>query len=104
MLQILNDSINNSSLKIQKLINDFIDETKNELWDSEEDLLKHYRIDKNYLKLKNGEVGGNLIYKYKSKNLVENSLDWLKFFEDELFKAITIKHANISGIDETDHN
>ena len=100
LLQILNDSINNSSLKIQKLINDFIDETKNELWDSEEDLLKHYRFDKNYLKLKNGEIGGNLIYKYKSKNLVENSLDWLKFFEDELFKAITIKHVNISGIDE----
>ena len=64
------------------------------------ELLEHYRNDKNYLKLKNGEVGGNLIYKYKSKNLVENSSAWLDFFEKELYKAILEKQNNIINLDQ----
>ena len=99
-LKILNDNIKNASSGIQNLINEFIDETRNELWDSEDDLLEHYRNDKNYLKLKNGEVGGNLIYKYKSKNLVENSSAWLDFFEKELYKAILEKQNNIINLDQ----
>ena len=33
-------------------------------------------------------MGGNLIYKYKSKNLVEAGLDWVDFFEDQVFNEI----------------
>ena len=42
----------------------FIAETDSELWDSEEELIAHYNEEKNYLRLKSGQVGGNLIYKY----------------------------------------
>ena len=35
-------------LAIQQLINDFIKETKGELWDSEKDLINHYKKDENY--------------------------------------------------------
>ena len=98
-LKILNDNIKNASTNIQNLVSDFINETKGELWDSEKDLLNYYRNDENYLKLKNGEVGGNLIYKYKSKNLVKNSQDWLVFFEKELYKAIINNQNDISNSD-----
>ena len=75
-------------------MNNFINETKNELWESEKELIEHYKKDENFLKLKKGEIGGNLIYKYKSKNLVENSSDWLVFFENELYKVFIKKSNN----------
>ena len=89
-LKILNDNINQSSNNIRELIDEFKKDTKDELWDSEEKLIKYYKINENYQKLKNGEVGGNLIYKYKSKNLVEYSDDWLSF-KKQLLSAIKIK-------------
>ena len=67
LLKILYDNINKASKSIQNIIQAFIDETKGELWESEEELLNFYRKEKNYLRLKNGELGGNLIYKYKPK-------------------------------------
>ncbi len=95
LLKILYDNISSAPLSIQELINSFVDETKGELWDTESDLLNFYRKDENYLKLKNGEVGGNLIYKYKSRNLVENSNDWIELFEKQLFKTIIEKNKNL---------
>ena len=95
LLKILYDNIDQASEKIQNLINAFLEETKGELWESEEKLLEFYRKDLNYLKLKNGELGGNLIYKYKSRNLVENSSDWVELFEEQLFKEIINKNKNI---------
>ena len=99
-LKILIDNLKNASPGIQNLVNGFLEETRGELWDSEEELVEHYRDDENYLKLKNGEVGGNLIYKYKSKSIVESSSEWLEFFKSELYKAIIAKQNNISNLDE----
>ena len=97
LLRILYDNISDSSKNIQKLINEFVNETKNELWDSEENLIEYYEKDKNYLKLKNGEVGGNLIYKYKSKCLIESGLDWIDYFEQQIFKTVIDKQININS-------
>ena len=99
LLNILNENIASSPLSIKKLINDFVDETKGELWDSEKELVEHYKKQNNYLKLQKGEVGGNLIYKYKSKSLVETGLDWIKFFEQEIFKVVKEKQSNIISTD-----
>ena len=97
LLRILYDNLSDSPKNIQKLINEFIEETKNELWDSEESLVEHYKKDENYLKLKNGEVGGNLIYKYKSKSLVETGLDWIDYLEKQIFKIVVDKQNNINS-------
>ena len=97
LLRILYDNISDSSKNIQKLINEFVNETKNELWDSEENLIEYYKKDKNYLKLKNGEVGGNLIYKYKSKCLIESGLDWIDYFEQQISKTVIDKQININS-------
>ena len=99
LLKILYDNINKGSKNIQNLIQAFIDETKGELWDSEEELLNFYKKEENYLKLKNGEVGGNLIYKYKSRNLVENNSDWIDLFENQLFEEIIKKNQNLKNKD-----
>ena len=99
-LKILIDNIKNAAPEIQNLVNEFVTETRSELWDSEEALLEHYRKDENYLKLKNGEVGGNLIYKYKSKSIVESSSKWLEFFKSELYNAIVAKQNNITNLDK----
>ncbi len=99
LLKILYDNINKASKSIQNIIQAFIDETKGELWESEEELLNFYRKEKNYLRLKNGELGGNLIYKYKSRNLVENNNDWIDFFEKQLFNEIIKNNKNINSSD-----
>ena len=100
LLKSMYDNITSASSNIQKIISGFIEETKGELWDSEEELVAYYKIDKNYEKLKRGEVGGNLIYKYKSKNLVEAGLDWVDFFEDQVFKEIKKKQASAKNFDK----
>ena len=97
ILSILYDNISNSPKSIKKLIDEFVNETKNELWDSEENLVEYYKKDKNYLKLKNGEVGGNLIYKYKSKSLVETGLDWIDYIEKQILKLVVDKQTNINS-------
>ena len=97
LLSVLYNNISDSPKGIQKLINEFVNETKNELWDSEEDLIEHYKDDDNYSKLINGEVGGNLIYKYKSKSLVESGLDWIDYLEQQIFKMVTEKKMKINS-------
>ena len=97
LLKILYNNISDSPKSVQKLINEFVNETKNELWDSEENLIEHYKKDENYIKLKNGEVGGNLIYKYKSKSLVESGLDWIDYLEQQITKIVIEKHMKINS-------
>ena len=81
--------------KIQKIMSEFLEETEGELWDTEEELLSHYNIKENYEKLKRGEVGGNLIY-YKSKTLVEAGLDWIDFFEKQVYLGFSKNIADLN--------
>ena len=67
-------------------------ETKEELWDSEEELLNYYKKDENYSKLTNGNAGGNLIYKYKSVNLVKAMPEWIEYLTKLLNDLIIEKN------------
>jgi len=84
----LQEKMSEAPKKVQDLYEQFIEETKGELWESEEELLNHYREEKNYLKLKKGLVGGNLIYKYKSISLLTASSEWIEFLEKQIFKLV----------------
>jgi radical SAM superfamily enzyme YgiQ (UPF0313 family) len=88
VIKSLQDNMEEGPRKVQNLYKKFIDETKDELWDSEEELLNYYKKDENYLKLKQGKVGGNLIYKYKSISLLTASSEWIQFLEKQIFKLI----------------
>jgi len=97
MLEILHNNISEAPEDVKKVINNFINETESELWESGEQLVEHYRKEENYQKLKRGEVGGNLIYKYKALNLVKCGLSWVDFFEKQLFEAIKRKKPSMKS-------
>ena len=78
------DNIETAPSKIKKIVNNFLLDTKNELWDDEEQLIKFYKKDSNYNKLKNGLLGGNLIYKYKSESIAFTVHEWIDYIENQL--------------------
>ena len=75
----LYESLSQAPKSIQDIVENFLYETENELWDNEEQLLDFYREDENYSKLANGDAGGNLIQKYKSLGLSTAADDWAQF-------------------------
>ena len=88
IIKSLQDNILDAPNKVHNLYKQFINETKDELWDSEEELVNHYRQERNYLKLKEGLVGGNLIYKYKSASLLTATSEWIEFIEEQVFYLV----------------
>ena len=88
MIKILRDNSATASENIQKIMNDFVAETKSELWNSEKELLNYYKKEENYQKLIDGKVGGNLIYKYKSISLLTASSEWIQFIEKQIFRLV----------------
>ena len=73
----VSNSIDGSSKKVKNLIQEYMKETKDELWNSEKEIEDFYSKDENYSKLITGEVGGNLIYKYKSMSLSQGDDGWV---------------------------
>jgi radical SAM superfamily enzyme YgiQ (UPF0313 family) len=67
------------SPKIQRLYEEFREETENELWSSREQLIKD--VSKNLASYTSSENGGNLIYKYRSKAI-------MNCFEDLHYEAV----------------
>lgn len=49
---------------VKKIFADFLSDTRDELWDSEEDILNYYSEDANFSKLLSQEKGCNLLQKY----------------------------------------
>ena len=97
LLKILFDNMLDGPEDVQKIMKEFLFETKNELWDSEKELLEFYNKDENFSKLKRGDVGGNLIYKYKSKSLLRASHSWISFLKDQVLKAVLAKQKEIKS-------
>ena len=63
--------------KISEIYNKYLNETKNELWNSKKEIYDFFSKPENYDKLLKGELGDNLIRKYKTKILLENYKDIL---------------------------
>ena len=82
------ENIESAPKKLLDLFNEFSSEARNECWDSEEEMVKYYKKDENYQKLVKGEAGGNLMYKYKSRNLVEAMPEWMEYLTFILKKCI----------------
>ncbi len=87
ILRILNN-IDKAPSKIVEIFNEFKRESKEELWNSEKELVNYYKKAENYQKLLNGKAGGNLIYKYKSINLATVMPDWIKFLSTMLEELV----------------
>lgn len=86
--------------KVREIVDGFLAETRGELWDSEEELIAHYTKDENYERLRKGEVGGNLIYKYKAISLAFGCDAWIEFLSDQC-KAIALENLQTADARET---
>jgi radical SAM superfamily enzyme YgiQ (UPF0313 family) len=95
-LYFLYENIKEASSSVQEVFRDFVDETKSELWDTENDLINFYQEENNYQLLKDGKVGGNLIYKYKSKSLTEAKSGWIDHISTQLIKCIQNEFPEIN--------
>ena len=62
---------------VHSIVNGFMNETSSELWNTDKELIEHYRKEENYARLLLGEVGGNLIYKYKAMSLSQGARGWV---------------------------
>ncbi len=69
-LQLIHENIGTLPSVIQEMYEGFTKDTKDELWVSEEQLITDVVRDVD--RYDAGECGGNLIYKYRSKSIVEN--------------------------------
>jgi len=73
---------------IENVFEAFVEETKNELWDNEEALHNFVSRDENILRFKSGELGANLIYKYRIIMLMEYSCEMIDFAFNRLLWII----------------
>ena len=89
LLRRLHENIDSAPDEVQEISNQFLAETKSELWDSEAELVRHYSKEENYQSLVNGEVGGNLIFKYKAKSLVYAIQQWIDYLAVQLSDVIS---------------
>ena len=81
-------SIDKAPSKIIKIFEEYKKETQEELWDSEKEMVEYYQKEENYKKLLKGDAGGNLIYKYKSKNLAMAMPEWIQFLSNILEEMV----------------
>ena len=72
-------SINLAPKSIQKLCEQFKQDTIDELWDSPEEIEKNYQNDSEYKKLLSGKAGQNLVYYYHALVISEHISDWTEF-------------------------
>jgi radical SAM superfamily enzyme YgiQ (UPF0313 family) len=77
-LQQLVRGIHASPRSLQSIFDSFVRLTKEELWDSEEELRAYVRADNNYEKLLKGEIGINLIQTHTAMSLAVMD-DWAKY-------------------------
>jgi len=68
-IDLIHSNISRCDGDIKTLYDNFMKETKSELWENRDELIEE--VSKNLDKYYAGEAGGNLIYKYRSKAIVE---------------------------------
>ena len=59
------ENLDKFDVSIKNVFKSFVDETKTELWNSEQDLINHYSKEANYKKLLKGDAGGNVLFRHK---------------------------------------
>ena len=67
---------------------EFLKEAREELWESEAELVEYFSKEENYARLLTGEKGENLLGKYKVITVSEHFGAWCDFFYAECLKAI----------------
>ena len=56
----------NPDTEVGKIYHSFLKDNRDELWETEEELLEYYCLDENFNKLLDGQAGANLTYKFQA--------------------------------------
>lgn len=72
------EQLDDSPPEITEIIDSFLDETRSELWDSEEELVQHYSSPEGFQKLIDYESGGNVLFKHRVWMLSKQCQQWIK--------------------------
>jgi hypothetical protein len=75
-------SMDESPESLRKIFREYLSETKNELWDSEDDIYERYSDDDNFRKLLNFEEGSNLLQRSYSIMMADNFIIFLDYCFD----------------------
>ncbi len=78
------DEMDRAPRGVRETIASFMEETRSELWDDPDRLVSHYREKKNYQRLLRGDVGGNLIHKYKARSMAFETDGWIAYLSEIL--------------------
>lgn len=88
------DKLGNASTDVIKVFDSFISETKSELKDNEDALIRFYSTDENYERLKAGEIGGNVIFKHKGIMLGKHMGVWIDYIFDCAADILKFRNNN----------
>lgn len=91
-IETIHNNQNDFLPSVKKILDDFIEDTKAELWDTPEELLRD--VGASVDKYHQGKLGGNLIYKYRSKAIIEHFSDIHFIAFDNLKKYLKNKNNN----------
>jgi len=115
--------MDNGGPKVERFLEQFVSETKNELFPTPEDCVGFYNREENFRKLQEGEIGDNLMYKYRAiasfhiwpeicavaldstRKLLEErgiarKIDGFDEFWADLHRYVELKHAEGDSIDK----
>jgi len=74
------EEIKKNNGKISDIYYEYVEETKNELWDDPHDIYDFFFKKENYDKLLSGEIGDNLVRKYRTKIIIEHYSEIIDLF------------------------
>ena len=86
--------------KVQKIFNDYKNDTVDELWDSEEEIIEHYQNEDNYNKLLNQEAGINVMHHHHAITTSFYMEDWTEYLLNIAYDLI--KEKELKNIDWQD--
>jgi len=94
-------NVNLASEKLQEFFNQFFQSSRDELWDSENELIEHYQKFGEYEKLLSGESGQNLAFYYHALAISEYMSDYTDF-SLKIAKDLIQKKTNVIIDEEFD--
>tara|TARA_B100000749_G_C18432644_1_gene468591 strand:- start:15 stop:2045 length:2031 start_codon:yes stop_codon:yes gene_type:complete len=94
-------NINTAPKNLQKFFNQFLERSRDELWDTEAELLEHFQNQDEYEKLLSGESGQNLAFYFHALAISEHMPEYSDFSLN-IAKNLVSKKTNENIDDEFD--
>ena len=88
LLMAVFESVVRMPTEVDSVINSFREESINELWDSEEEMVVHYKENENYKNLVDGKAGGNVLFKHSVMMLSDSPISFVRAVHQDAKKLL----------------